>query len=220
MSVELYWIAGSPFSWRALLALTIKGIPFESRLLQASEGELKSDAYLALNPRGKVPALVDGKTTVYESVAVLAYLEQAYPEPPLFGRLASRSGHVWQRIAEVENYLRDAILGIALPIYRGTAAASVSEVQRHATTTHAEQKKVDDILTVTRYLAGIELSAADVVLYPFVRTLRRATSRPDAASLGLGFDAFVVDYPAIDAWMGLIEDIPNFDSTIPPNWRD
>lgn len=39
--------------------------------------------YLAINPRGQVPALVDGDVRIYESVAIVEYLERRYPEPPL-----------------------------------------------------------------------------------------------------------------------------------------
>lgn len=220
MSHELYWIAGSPFAWRTLLGLTVKGVNFESRLLEASKGEHRSEAYLALNPRGKVPLLANDETAVYESVATLAYLEQKHPEPALFGRTSAETGRIWQAVLEIENYLRDPILGVALPIYRGTAAESVDEVKANAKAVHVELTRIDSKLRATDYLAGDTLSAADIVLYPFTRSLRRATQKPEAEALALGFDAFERDYPAIDAWMTRVESIPGFDNTVPPNWRE
>ena len=40
--VEIYWISGSPFSWRVLLTAEVKGIPYEGKLLEASKGEHKT----------------------------------------------------------------------------------------------------------------------------------------------------------------------------------
>ena len=60
MALELYWGSGSPFSWRVMLTLKLKRLPYESKLLEASKEEHKSPGYLKLNPRGKVPTFKDG----------------------------------------------------------------------------------------------------------------------------------------------------------------
>ena len=86
MAIELYWGSGSPFAWRVMLALEVKKLPYESKLMEFSKGEHKTPAYLQLNPRGKVPTLKDGDFAVYESIAIMAYLDRKYPDPPLFGK--------------------------------------------------------------------------------------------------------------------------------------
>ena len=86
MAIELYWGSGSPFAWRVMLTLEVKKLAYESKLLEFSKGEHKTPAYLRLNPRGKVPTLKDGDFAVYESIAIMAYLDRKYPEPPLFGK--------------------------------------------------------------------------------------------------------------------------------------
>ena len=83
--VEIYWISGSPFSWRVLLTAEVKGIPYEGKLLEASKGEHKTPEFLAINPLGRVPAIRDGNFTLHESLAIMIYLDRKHPNPPLFG---------------------------------------------------------------------------------------------------------------------------------------
>ena len=91
--LRLYWMSGSPFAWRVHLVLEEKGLPYESVLLTASKGELKTPEHLARSPRGKVPALEDDGVTLWESTAIVEYLEERYPTPPLLpGDPAARDG--------------------------------------------------------------------------------------------------------------------------------
>ena len=94
MALEVFWGSGSPFSWRVLLALEYKRVPYESRLLQFAKQEHKSPQMLRMNPRGRVPVLRDGDFVVFESLACLAYLDRKYPDPPLFGRTAEDAGTI------------------------------------------------------------------------------------------------------------------------------
>ncbi len=85
MALTLYWGSGSPFSWRVLLALEHKGLQYESQLLHFDKQEHQSPQMLKMNPRGRVPVLKDGDYVVFESVAILYYLDLKYPQPPIFG---------------------------------------------------------------------------------------------------------------------------------------
>src|SRR4051794_37484747 len=108
MAIELYWGSGSPFAWRVMLTLEVKGLAYESKLLEFSKSDHKTDAYLKLNPRGKVPTLKDGGFVVYESLAIMSYLDRKYPAPPLFGTSAEETGLIWQAISECDSYLASA----------------------------------------------------------------------------------------------------------------
>jgi hypothetical protein len=99
VALEVFWGSGSPFSWRVLLALEYKRVPYESRLLQFAKQEHKSPQMLRMNPRGRVPVLRDGEYIVFESLACLAYLDRKYPEPPIFGRSAEDAGTIMRVIA-------------------------------------------------------------------------------------------------------------------------
>ena len=122
MAYEFYWVSGSPNSWRTMLALEYKKIPYVSKRLDPTKGESKTPEYLALNPRGKVPTLANGDFVVHESVAIMAYLEREFPDPALFGESSSEAGQIWQRILEFINYARDPMDdGVSRPLIPGTS---------------------------------------------------------------------------------------------------
>ena len=92
MAITLYWGSGSPFSWRVLLALEHKRLPYESQLLHFDKQEHQSPPMLKLNPRGRLPVLKDGDYVVFESVAILYYLDLKYPKTPIFGLSPEEAG--------------------------------------------------------------------------------------------------------------------------------
>ena len=81
MILHGYWRSGT--SYRTRIALELKGLAYEQRGVDLRQGEQRSTAYLALNPQGLVPALeVDG-AVLTQSPAILEWLEEAHPAPPL-----------------------------------------------------------------------------------------------------------------------------------------
>ncbi|MDP3936764.1 MAG: glutathione S-transferase family protein, partial [Deltaproteobacteria bacterium] len=84
--LKLYSIALSPWARKARIALYEKGLTFEKISIPSKpDGTMDKPAeFLAANPRGKVPTLIDDDTVVYESSLVLEYLDEAYPETPLY----------------------------------------------------------------------------------------------------------------------------------------
>jgi len=63
-------------------------------------------------------------------------------------------------------------------------------------------------------LAGPELTAADIVAYPGLKLLLRASRHPEAAPLALCLDGFETRFPGIAAWMQRVEQLPGFEKTI------
>jgi glutathione S-transferase len=86
MGILLYYGSGSPYAWRAQLALEHKALPYELKILSFAAGDTRKPEFLALNPRHRVPVLVDGDFVLYESSAIVEYLDEAYPGrgAPLF----------------------------------------------------------------------------------------------------------------------------------------
>ncbi len=84
MAITFYYGSGSPFAWRVWLALEHKQLPYELKLMSLQNGELKKAEFLAINPRGKVPVLVDEGWVIRESAVILEYLEERYPDRPIF----------------------------------------------------------------------------------------------------------------------------------------
>jgi len=221
MAYELYWISGSPNSWRVMLAMEIKGLTYVSHRLDPSKQEHKAPEVVALNPRGKVPILTDGDFVIYESIAILAYLERKHPEPALLGATPKETGHIWQRTFEVMNYARESIEdGVVRPLIRGQAEEAGEAIKLASLDAHEALSWVEGILSDAPYLAGNSLSAADVSYMPVVQGLVRTGRRDDAIELALGFDDFSNTYPKITAWLGRIEALPGYEKAYPPHWRD
>ncbi|MBI0327257.1 maleylacetoacetate isomerase [Burkholderia plantarii] len=86
--MELYGYFRSSASYRVRIALHLKGPPFDYRAIHMLRGggEQLRDDYRALHPDALVPTLVDGHTTLQQSLAIIAYLDEIAPEPPLLPR--------------------------------------------------------------------------------------------------------------------------------------
>ena len=81
--IHVYAPPASSYSRRVTVVLEEKGIPHENLPLDMRAGEHKSARYLELNPYGRVPTLVDGDFVLYESTAIIHYLDATHPHPPL-----------------------------------------------------------------------------------------------------------------------------------------
>lgn len=81
--IKLYDFSSSPNCQRVKMVLEEKHLPYELVPVDLRKQEQKRPEYLALNPYGKVPVLVDGDAVLYESCIINEYLEEKYPDPPL-----------------------------------------------------------------------------------------------------------------------------------------
>ena len=85
--IELY-TAPTPNGWKASVVLEELEIPYEAKFVNIAEGEQKEEAFLKINPNGRIPAIVDLETgtRVFESGAILVYLAENtgkfYPPKP------------------------------------------------------------------------------------------------------------------------------------------
>jgi glutathione S-transferase len=67
MTITFYYGSGSPFAWYVWLVLEHKQLPYELKLMSLLGADLKTPDYLAMNPHGKVPVLVDDGFVLSES---------------------------------------------------------------------------------------------------------------------------------------------------------
>lgn len=220
MTIEVYWGSGSPFAWTVLLALEVKGVPYQSRLLSFSAGDTQKPDFLAISPRGKVPAIRDGGYTLAESIAILAYIDARHPEPPLLGRSPEETGRIWQAISGGMSYLQPAAEKVIHPLFRGGIAGREDQVREGAREVAEELARLAADLGDHPYLAGDTLSAADLVIYPKLALFFRITARGELKALDLGFDGWRQCWPAIAGWFDRMEALPGYDRTYPPHWRE
>lgn len=217
MSVEIIWFSGSPFAWRVLLGATVKGIDYESRLIQASESEHKSRSFLALNPRGKVPVLRHGNVVVAESLAILAYLDRAFPDRPIFGHTAEETGKIWHAIFDFEN--NAPVLKFVTPIFFGGLADKMDAVKEAAHAVDGELAALDIKLRDREWLVGSEISAADIAIFPIIQLFARGHQKAGALPFEVASLPIIEKRPALGAWCERIEALPGYDATYPPHWR-
>ncbi len=81
--LKLYYHPRSSYSRRVRIALLEKNIAFDEVILDMAKGAHKTPEYLALNPYGRVPTITEDGLVLYESTAILNYLEATRPAPPL-----------------------------------------------------------------------------------------------------------------------------------------
>jgi maleylacetoacetate isomerase len=82
--MKLYGFWRSLASFRVRIALNLKGIAFEETVVDLLAGQQFADGYKGVNPQSVVPALDDGKgAPLFQSLAILEYLDETHPEPPL-----------------------------------------------------------------------------------------------------------------------------------------
>jgi glutathione S-transferase len=105
MAVTFYYASGSPYAWRVWLALERKGIPYHHKLLSFDAGHLKTPEYTALNPRQRVPVLVDDDFALYESAAIVEYIEDRWRNGPALFAHEPRKRAVQRRMVhEADQY--------------------------------------------------------------------------------------------------------------------
>ena len=76
-----YWRSSA--AYRVRIALNLKGLAVEDEFVHLQKFDQRDDAYLALNPQGLVPTLVDGDVHFSQSMAIIEYLDERHPEPAL-----------------------------------------------------------------------------------------------------------------------------------------
>ena len=213
--ITFYYGSGSAPAWRVWFALEHKKLPYDFKLMSFSAGDLKTPAYLALNPRGKVPLIVDEGFALSESNAIVEYLEEQYPATPrLFPGTTRERSQVRRWVSEIDDNF-----GTALAKLTGWVLWTPKEKWKEERIAEARQAILDELDTIAAhmhgdFLAHRHITAADFALYPQLATLARCDlKKPDLK--------MVASRPAkISAWAKRIEALPYFDKTVPPHWKE
>jgi len=209
--MRFYYGSGSPFSWRVQLVLEEKKLPYEPVLLSFSKGEHKSPEHLARSPHGKVPALTDDGFTLYESSAIVEYLEERYPRPPLMP--ADPAARAVVRIEELECllYFGEAYRPVVRQVFFTPPEqrdAAVLEAARADVRTQLERLEARAAGRRGRFVGGGELSRADFTWLPFVEIAGRG-----------GVEVARARTPWLVDWRETMRARPSYDRSYPPHWR-
>jgi len=118
----------------ATVALEEIGVPFETELVRLPEKQQKSPEYLAINPKGKVPALIVDGTPITENVSILSWLNQTYPDAQLLPKTNSSFEHYLQMadISFVSGTVHPFVTRIAMPSKFAKSEDAIAEVKQAA----------------------------------------------------------------------------------------
>ena len=102
----LYQVARGANVRRLIIYMAEKGIDIPRHEVDVATGEHKSPAFLAMNPAGRVPVLeTDDGRFISESAAIMEYLEELHPDPPMIGTTPGERAHV-RAVERIANDLK------------------------------------------------------------------------------------------------------------------
>jgi maleylacetoacetate isomerase len=81
--MKLYGFFRSSAAFRVRIALNLKGLPYETAAIHLRRNDQAKPDYLGVNPQGLVPTIEDGGQTLIQSLAIIEYLDETHPDPPL-----------------------------------------------------------------------------------------------------------------------------------------
>jgi glutathione S-transferase len=206
--IVVHGVPGSPFLRAVLLGLEEKGQPY--RLQALGPGESKSEAYLKIHPFGRIPAFQHGDLVVYETQAILRYLDDAFPEPalePSDARTAAKMNQIigindWylfqqcNRVIGFNRIVGPALLGIKPD--EAAIAAAVPDTRRCIGV-------LNELLGEGPFLTGRQLTLADLMVAPQLDFL---AATPEGREILMG--------TRLEAWMERMRLRPSMQATLPP----
>lgn len=177
-ALELYAYWRTSAAYRVRVALNLKGLHATERFVDVDAGEHRSAAYLKINPLGAVPALVEaGQPPLTQSLAILEFLDELQPEPPLL----PKDLHGRARVRSLAGMLASDTHPLITPRVRkylattaGFDEAAVRAWMLHWFTTGlaaVEQRLASEAAT-GRYCHGDTPTMADICLASIVTVTR------------------------------------------------
>jgi glutathione S-transferase len=198
--LQFYYTRVSNNARRVWVALLEKQLDFESVLMNLDGDQFQED-FLKLNPFHHIPVIVDNGFRVFESLAILDYLEAKYPDLPLLPTDAQNMATVRM----VELIMINEFQPATLALLRQSIDIPVEPQQLDKS-----KKQIDTVLRFLSdllikngpYLMGQQLTLADIVA---------GTAIPNLPVLGMPLD----DYPTIQQWCDRLQERDSWQQTTP-----
>ena len=177
---ELHDFGPSVAAYRVRIALNIKNVSYETvpvSLIQGG-GEHHSAEYRSLNPQGLVPTFSDNRATLTQSLAIIEYLEECFPEPAVLPGTPLERARARQ-VAQIMACDVQPLLGLRVLGYLRTVLG-VSENARAQWFLHWLMEGLDALelqlstsMNVGRFALGDSVTLADICLVPQLYAARR-----------------------------------------------
>jgi glutathione S-transferase len=196
--MELYMNAMSPNVRRVRLTAAVLGLQLEEEKLDFTKGEQKNSAYLALNPNGAVPTLVDGGFVLTESRAIIQYLASKKPESGLLPSDEQARADVthWQfwDSSHFSPQIGTVVFQRIVKPMMGMGEPDAGKVEEALTNFRRFAAVLNKRLDGNQYVVGASMTLADLTLASSLMYAKQA-------------EVSLADYPNIQAWFSRISDM-------------
>ncbi len=204
----VYGPAGSTYVWSVRLALAEKGVTHE--LVHTDFGEHQKEPHLSRHPFAKVPAFEHDGFAMYETQAILRYIDEGFASAPLqptdlheFARMNQIIGIVdaygWPSIAAGILFNRMLAPRIGLPVDEAAITAALPRAKLCVS-------EIARLMGDHQFLAGERVSLADLMVIPLLFYFARV---PEG-------EAPLAEHPGLQAWIKRMEGRQSFQVTKPP----
>jgi glutathione S-transferase len=204
--MKLYINPMSPNVRRVRVTAAVLGLKLDEQRLDFTQGEHKTPEYLALNPNGAVPTLVDGDHVLTESRAIMQYLASQHPESGLLPRDEAARADVtrWQfwDAAHFSPALGTFTFQKIIKPLMGLGAPDQSKLDEALLNIRRFGAVLDQHLRRQQYLVGSALTVADLTVACSLMYARRT-------------DVPLADFPSLTSWFSRITDLPAWKQTEP-----
>ena len=194
-SIIVYGLPESVYCAIVMLVLKHKNVPYQLHTVDVFDSTVLPEEYLARHPFGKIPVLHHGDFELYETRAIIRYIDDYWPEPPLQPHIVRDRASMEQIISILDSYAYKAMVwDVYVQIMRGlegdqrtiTHGLSQSEICLRAIT---------ELQCNDQFLVGSSLSLADSYAYPMVKYLSLVEQACE----------LLLNFPSISAWFESME---------------
>ena len=204
----VYGPAGSTYVWSTRLALAEKGVAHE--LVEVGFDEHRQEPHLTRHPFAKVPAFEHDGFALYETQAILRYIDEGFPVAPLqptdlhqFARMSQIMGivdaYVYPSIVGGILYNRNIAPRLGLPVDEAAVAVALPRARLCLA-------EIARLMGDQPYLTGERVTLADLMLIPLLYYFSRL---PEG-------EAALAEHPSLRPWMARMEERQSFQVTKPP----
>jgi glutathione S-transferase len=174
------------------------------------QGEGQADWYLAVNPWGKVPTLVDGELVLWESNAILVYMSEVYGDFALLSRDGRQRADILRWLFWESSQWQPVLNRVLAPRVRQLlfpdASAPPAVVAWHDTELERLMKVLGTVVDARGFICGSGVSLADFAIAGMT-TYFPAADFPEH------------DYPSVAAWLRRMAEVEAWESTLVDPWR-
>ena len=192
--IKLYGHELSGNSYKVRLFLDLLGLDYEWVKVDVMKGEHKSAEYLALNPFGQIPLLVDGDLQLADAQAILFYLAQQYGGEKWLPRDTVSLARIIRWLSTTAGEVRQGVENARL--YHLFGATDIN-VERAYQKSKMILGQLEQVLRNQDWLELDRVTIADIAVFPYVALARDGKVDLDA-------------YPNVLAWIDRIKALPNF----------